>query len=202
MDALSEYDEQSKNMDRLLMQFWSRYANVREDSFISGGEVPFVSENEVTSVSESETSFVPARKMRFLRVSWFKYAAAVLIVLLAAVAYLWNSNKPFPASSTEALAKVDKNDVGSGGNKATLTLADGSVVILDSAANGAIAQQGNYQIIKEGEGWNIMWEMAAFILLEERMKKQVLILCVHLVAANISLLYLMERKYGSTLNLP
>jgi len=41
-----------------------------------------------------------------------------------------------------------KNDVLPGSDKATLTLADGSTILLDEAQNGTIAQQGNSKIIK------------------------------------------------------
>ena len=45
-----------------------------------------------------------------------------------------------------------KNDIAPGGNKAILTLADGSTIILDSAQNGALAQQGNTKILKLNNG--------------------------------------------------
>ena len=41
-----------------------------------------------------------------------------------------------------------KNDVLPGGDKATLTLADGSTIVLDDAQNGTLAQQGNSKIVK------------------------------------------------------
>jgi transmembrane sensor len=45
-----------------------------------------------------------------------------------------------------------KNDVAPGGNKAILTLADGSSIVLDSASNGTLGQQGNIKIIKLDNG--------------------------------------------------
>ncbi|HUP11181.1 MAG TPA: FecR domain-containing protein, partial [Niastella sp.] len=39
-----------------------------------------------------------------------------------------------------------------GGNKAVLTLADGSTIVLDSAANGALTQQGATTIMKKQDG--------------------------------------------------
>ena len=41
-----------------------------------------------------------------------------------------------------------KNDVQPGGNKATLTLSDGSIIDLDDAKNGTLTQQGNTKVIK------------------------------------------------------
>lgn len=45
-----------------------------------------------------------------------------------------------------------QNDIAPGGNKAILTLADGSKIILDSANNGAITKQGNMTVIKLNDG--------------------------------------------------
>ncbi|HQW45168.1 MAG TPA: FecR domain-containing protein, partial [Chitinophagaceae bacterium] len=46
----------------------------------------------------------------------------------------------------------EKNDVAPGGNKAILTLADGSTIILDNAANGSLTEQGNTKVIKLDDG--------------------------------------------------
>ncbi len=43
-----------------------------------------------------------------------------------------------------------KDDVSPGGDKATLILADGSIVVLDDAQNGILAQQGNSKVVKLG----------------------------------------------------
>jgi ferric-dicitrate binding protein FerR (iron transport regulator) len=45
-----------------------------------------------------------------------------------------------------------KNDVLPGGNKAVLTLGNGATIILDSAHTGALAQQGNTQVVKLNNG--------------------------------------------------
>ena len=45
-----------------------------------------------------------------------------------------------------------KNDVRPGGNKAFLTLADGSKIILDNVSNGTLARQGAAQITKIDSG--------------------------------------------------
>jgi ferric-dicitrate binding protein FerR (iron transport regulator) len=49
-------------------------------------------------------------------------------------------------------SKQYKTDIQPGGNKALLTLADGSTIILDSAQNGALSTQGNIRIIKLDDG--------------------------------------------------
>lgn len=82
---------------------------------------------------------------------WLRAAAAVFIILSGVAGYLlWQ-----PGSANKTAATTGKqiiNDLPAGGNKAMLTLADGSVIVLDSAANGTVAQQGNTQIIKSDSG--------------------------------------------------
>lgn len=74
---------------------------------------------------------------------WIRYAAAI-VLLLGAGAYYLRVKTRHPAE-TLVLA-----DVPPGGNKAVLTLANGQKVILDSLANGVIAQQGNASVDKIG----------------------------------------------------
>jgi hypothetical protein len=44
--------------------------------------------------------------------------------------------------------KEIQEDRAPGGNKAVLTLADGTKLVLDSASNGTITRQGNITVIK------------------------------------------------------
>jgi transmembrane sensor len=86
-------------------------------------------------------------RVHVLRTAWFRYAAAVIIVLGVGV-YLWNTQTKEKPSVTQVSPLPVKNDVAPGGNKAILTLADGSKIVLDSAQNGTIATQGNSDIVK------------------------------------------------------
>ena len=75
-------------------------------------------------------------------------AAAAIIILFAAGGYFYFNKKSEPV-----IAKTEiKNDIAPGGNKAILTLANGQQIILNSAANGTITQQGNTKIIKLDSG--------------------------------------------------
>lgn len=50
------------------------------------------------------------------------------------------------------MVKPKVKDLPPGGNRALLTLADGSTIVLDSAANGLLATQGKTQISKKEDG--------------------------------------------------
>jgi transmembrane sensor len=91
-------------------------------------------------------SYRIAHRVHFLKTAWFRYAAAVLIIA-GIGAYLWNNNrKEKPAF---AHVSTGEENIQPGVQKATLTLADGSIITLDSAPNGQLAFQGNSAIIKK-----------------------------------------------------
>ena len=82
----------------------------------------------------------------------YRYAASVIILLSLAVGgyiYYNSKNNNVPVHT----AKQASHDIiVPGGNRAVLTLADGSQIILDSAANGTLSHQGKTQIIKLDDG--------------------------------------------------
>ena len=79
---------------------------------------------------------------------WRYMAAASVIVLLSAGAYLWfQVNKKGPA--IPGMAVRFKNDVPPGGDKAILTLSNGAAIELNNTSNGTVFQQGNTKVSKE-----------------------------------------------------
>lgn len=94
---------------------------------------------------------------------WFRAAAAVTaFFLLAGGSYfVFNKPKEFqnPIAHLENPIFIE-NDLMPGGNKAILTLSDGSKVVLDSISNGAIAKQGEVTLIKS-EGGQLSYEFLA-----------------------------------------
>lgn len=80
-------------------------------------------------------------------------AAAILILLMAGIYWVFFNRI---SSSKEVVQKVSSSKtpvaITPGSNKAILTLADGSAIVLDSAQNGALAQQGNVQVVKSNDG--------------------------------------------------
>jgi len=77
-------------------------------------------------------------------------AAAMIILLLSAGAYLLRHRQSAPAVAQAA--ESIKNDVMPGGNKAVLTLANGATIVLDSAGKGLLAQQGGTAVNKLADG--------------------------------------------------
>ena len=80
------------------------------------------------------------------------WAAAAIIAALSAGSY-FILNKPVNEQPVAATSKLHPQDkLVPGTDKAVLTLANGNQIILDSAGNGALTQQGNIKIIKLDDG--------------------------------------------------
>lgn len=88
----------------------------------------------------------PVRRVRFLE-KW-GWAAAVLILLGAGTYFYITSKK----AGQEVVKGKAVPGILPGSNKALLTLSDGTTITLDSAASGAIAQQGGSSIVKTAGG--------------------------------------------------
>jgi ferric-dicitrate binding protein FerR (iron transport regulator) len=79
------------------------------------------------------------------------YAVAATILALVATGLVYFTRVQAPHKQP-VVARTTSHPIIPGGNKAILTLADGSRITLDSAGNGAIAHQGNVQVIKLNNG--------------------------------------------------
>jgi ferric-dicitrate binding protein FerR (iron transport regulator) len=101
-------------------------------------------EADETPVVTMETATTRVRRMPY----WRMAAAAVVLLMVTAAGLLVMNHY-----SKNQVAKVDsKNDVAPGGNKAVLTLADGSTIVLDNEKNGVVAQEGNAKVVKLKNG--------------------------------------------------
>jgi transmembrane sensor len=91
------------------------------------------------------TPFVPVKKL------WVKYvaAASVLTVVATGGIYLLVNQNKKQATVQTTPAKAVVQDVPPGGDKAILTLGDGSTLVLDDAQNGVISTQGSASVVKE-----------------------------------------------------
>jgi transmembrane sensor len=86
---------------------------------------------------------------RTQRTSWWRIAAAAAVLILFSLsAWLWLDHRTHasPIAATKAIAPKGGNDAAPGKTRAILTLANGAQLVLDSASNGMLAQQGNTKI--------------------------------------------------------
>lgn len=114
-----------------------------------GMELPMSTIAAITTAifqAEERKQMVVMEKKSHYR--WIRYAAAVVIIIAASQSgQIWNSFKSKQVAKTQVV-----HDIMPGGDKAILTLADGSTVVLDSMGNQQIAKQGGTSIVKAPGG--------------------------------------------------
>ena len=111
--------------------------------------------NTILNEPKDETPVISLLKKP--RRNWLKKwaVAASILILFATGAYfiLSNTKNHSPRlSKTTQKSTEDMRPNSPGGNKAVLTLADGSVINLNNAKNGTLTRQGNIKVIKEEDG--------------------------------------------------
>jgi len=91
---------------------------------------------------------------------WTSVAAAVALLLITVNILVFRKNSPVDEINkvvrvTKTIKKekpLYKNDIKAGGDQATLTLADGSTIVLGDASKGSLSRQGDADIIKLDSG--------------------------------------------------
>jgi ferric-dicitrate binding protein FerR (iron transport regulator) len=141
MDWILEAEEDSE-LKNYMLEIWNQHLSAKDLSYVDWDAI-------YSKVMHAPVIYLQpkARKMRWFRLT---AAAAILIALLTG-AYLYFN--PAKQSSSIATIQPKQNDIAPpSGNKAVLTLADGTKIELDSSGNGTIALQGNVRIIKQSNG--------------------------------------------------
>lgn len=112
--------------------------------------------NQIIAVRERKTISYPLKSKRLML--WLSISAAAILIF-AVTFGVFNSSRQSRNEINQVVELVKplnkplyKNDIRPGGNKAYLTLSDGSEIILDNVSNGALARQGAAQITKLDSG--------------------------------------------------
>jgi len=92
----------------------------------------------------------PSAKIRKMPQQW--WAAAAILLLFASGGYLFLNHENSKTQVASIHNNVPVNDAAPGGNKAILTLANGSKIVLNNVKNGALTQQGNTKVVKLDDG--------------------------------------------------
>lgn len=132
-----------------------------------GPEFNGLSKSSIFQRIQSDLRFIPVlipqneqpKIVRLHQLSWLKIAATVLVGCIGlSLYYVTKKNKV----TTPVIAKIRPvKPIVPGGNKATLTLSDGRVIVLDSAQNGSIVNNGKANVIKSKKGLLVYHALAA-----------------------------------------
>nr|WP_295923849.1 FecR family protein [uncultured Dyadobacter sp.] len=90
------------------------------------------------------------KKSRIVRLGWIRYAAAAMLIATGFGVWYNVQNRGGERNIFGQLTNTA--DVQPGGNKALLTLSDGSAIALEDVGSGFVAQQGDAEITKAQDG--------------------------------------------------
>ena len=111
--------------------------------------------NTLAAIQENLYNNIQAEKERSATIIYYMKrlaVAAVFIMMLSGVAWWLVSKKPAQPEIVRENKVNKKTPLVPGGNKAILKLSDGTEIILDSAVEGTLVQQGQAKVIKLGDG--------------------------------------------------
>ena len=144
---------QDEELSGVLEQAWQKHKAIKQmpedmseriNAFIYAGE---------GAVGKEEVEFVNnSRFITYWKRSWVRIAAAVFILMSGSIAYVKLYQREQSVIAKNKVPRQMKQDVPPGGNKAVLTLSNGSQIILDSATNGLLAKQGNAELRMRSAG--------------------------------------------------
>lgn len=83
---------------------------------------------------------------------WRVAAAILLLLSVSSYFFFFHSKTQVMDIARQTQEQRFKDDVQPGGNRATLTLANGSVIVLDTSKNGRLADQGTTTVLKVRDG--------------------------------------------------
>ena len=124
------------------------FKNIKSYEDLSNDDKELLYRNIMSSVSTEEEQSVQEHSGRL----WYRLGIAASIFIVLSVGLFYFLDKP----DVQPLLTIDQTPkpapVVPGGNKAILTLSDGSKIILDHAKNGVLANQAGVSIQKTSDG--------------------------------------------------
>jgi transmembrane sensor len=131
--------------EKALIEEYYRRLELAGTTELSAEEEAVLKETMFQQIA-AHTNVAEAKLISLKRKNYNMVAAAAALLLVGAGGYFWFSQKPAAPLPPRTVVKTKSHDLPPGRDAATLTLADGKTIILDSA-NGAITQQGGATVI-------------------------------------------------------
>lgn len=146
---ISKYNSGTATPDeRVLIENWYDELNGAE-IFKSDAELEEMKHDTYTAlqayIGTTQPKQYPAQNNKIITLTYVKWIAATVLLSISITFYYYRQH----AANNNGLAL---NDIAPGGNKAILTLADGSKLVLDDSKNGKLAMQGKTVVQKTGSG--------------------------------------------------
>ncbi|MCO5235839.1 MAG: FecR domain-containing protein [Chitinophagaceae bacterium] len=142
---------------QLLNEWYDSFPDTREQVFVSKQEEETIANRIADRVSGTIAEAQDTSNVRPLfRMGRFSIVAAAVIVILGFSFFFYffppTVSQNHAVVQTEPAINSLSGEIRPGSNKAVLTLADGSAIILDSVSNGVLSRQGAVEIQKLDSG--------------------------------------------------
>ncbi|WP_316804566.1 FecR domain-containing protein [Pedobacter nototheniae] len=142
---LEKYNEGNcTEEEKTLVESWHLTELSKKNSDLTEEEI-LGAKNQMWDFIQEET----ALKTKAKYISLFRIAAAAVVLFFIGFVIYSQLNKNLPNLQQ---VKNEVKEISPGGNKATLTLADGSKISLTDATDGVIAQEAGISITKTSKG--------------------------------------------------
>ena len=125
--------------------------NLMEEKFRddSGSNIQHTEAERLLALIHAKINPAPKHRLFSLTNRRRLSIAASIIFIAGAAAFLYFNTISTKNTNIVSIQKPKQNnDVAPGHDNAILTLADGSTIVLDNAANGTLAQEGNMKVLK------------------------------------------------------
>ena len=136
----------SPEEEKLLMAFQDNF-HLQDDE---PPEMP-AADKELRGRIYSRIVETTTKKKKVFRLTW-RWAAAAIFILMAGLCGLLLNKQPDKPVKIAKSHVINGTPIKPGSHMATLTLADGSTIALEDAANGVVAQTGGTAVTKTGKG--------------------------------------------------
>lgn len=146
--ALLEKTENDEQVKALLAQAWEQTHFTNKIFDDNHGEEMLANILQAEKVNKP-VPVISGYKKFF---NWTKIAAAAAILIVAFTGIYFLFNQKPKQDLAQSGSTNEKDIIVPGGDKAILTLADGSAIVLDTLHTGSLPQQGNTRVIKLNAG--------------------------------------------------
>ncbi len=137
-------DKNSEDIQLLMQEAWEAFSS-EQNIFSQEKSQTILNKALETGRKRSSEAIKPL-------FNWIRFVAAAVVILFAGGAFWFSTTYSEKENISSNITSGKGRDLLPGGNKALLTLADGSKLILDGESMGKLAVQGGTEIIKSEDG--------------------------------------------------
>lgn len=153
MDRLLKIIGDEKDEDNITQILKDHWENLGKSNNANqpGVERKFALLMKEIKKEDSVISIVPDKKRKY-RYRRFAAAAIIVGIITAGGYFIFNHYPSRQVAKVKNITTGENKEILPGKNAATLTLSDGTTVVLDEVQNGTISTQGNAKILKLSNG--------------------------------------------------